>query len=335
MKLFSSLALLGSIVSETLGHSLASRDDSVGFDPVCGSVVSSEAMDLSRSRTEQLRRNFRRDPEDIYQGPIQTYWHVLYANETDDGGYIQPEYISAQMDILNADFGPSGFSFELRNVSYLQNAPAWQLLNLTDANTVPDILAPNRVGDYRTLNIFTASAISTGGTANQTTIGVASFPNFDDAPFPELNSSVFVVHWSLPNNAGAKIPILPASSDYTFLGKNLVHEVGHWTGLYHTFQPNLTTQAECDPVNDQVNDTPAHIYIRELNSGNSSISCDVMPDTCPDIPGLDPIHNYMNYIVDKCRFEFSPGQIARQHEQMYLYRGVQAEGYNGPEDVGY
>ena len=69
-------------------------------------------------------------------------------------------------------------------------------------------------------------------------------------------------------------------------GRYAVHEAGHWFNLLHTF-----TGAPCDLINDEVDDTPAQ-------AGPSSGCSDPQTDTCPDLEGLDPIHNYMDYAGD-------------------------------------
>lgn len=76
----------------------------------------------------------------------------------------------------------------------------------------------------------------------------------------------------------------------------------HWLGLLHTFQTLVSDEDSCSPdeqgFGDFVDDTPiqagpstglAESCTEYLGNGEA-------PDTCPDLPGRDDIHNFMNYM---------------------------------------
>ncbi|RSL49191.1 Extracellular metalloprotease [Fusarium duplospermum] len=91
-------------------------------------------------------------------------------------------------------------------------------------------------------------------------------------------------------------------------GKLATHEVGHWLGLFHPFQGQ-----SCEGDGDFVDDTPMQW---EVTNGG----CPIGKDSCPDEPGLDSIHRYMDYADHDCVIEFTPGQEVRMHSSFDTLR---------------
>ncbi|MEI5102976.1 zinc metalloprotease [Streptomyces sp. PmtG] len=145
-----------------------------------------------------------------------------------------------------------------------------------------------RRGGADTLNLYLVD------TSAARTTGWATFPwNYQSNP---TNDGIVLSHKALP---GGEAP--------HNLGHEATREVGHWLGLYNVFQDG------CVGPGDLVDDTPA--------TASPAQGCPTGRDTCP-APGLDPIHNFMNYTDDACRNEFTPGQATRMQKQAGEYRGM-------------
>ena len=95
------------------------------------------------------------------------------------------------------------------------------------------------------------------------------------------------------------------------IGKTLIHEMGHYFGVLHTFEPT----GVCDGVGDFVNDTPA-----VKSPGPKWVECDEPYDSCPDQPGIAAKDNYMDYFWQKCQNKFTPGQLVRLRKSIRIFK---------------
>lgn len=126
------------------------------------------------------------------------------------------------------------------------------------------------------------------------------------------------------------------SSSYN-LGRTATHEVGHWLGLYHTFQGSCggNSAATCASQGDRVCDTPP--------TSNANYSCPGVMNTCTETPIdlNDQTMNYMDYVDDACMYMYSQGQSDRitffldnQRSQIWSPANLAATGCDGTQSPG-
>ncbi len=224
-------------------------------------------------------------PEPIIEGGvIPVHFHVIHDG---DAGKLTSAEITAQIDWLNAAYAPWGWSFELVSTDYTDN-PYW--FGMTpDSTAEAEAKAALRLGGRNELNLYTANP--SGGY-----LGWATFPWwYDDDP---TSDGVVVLYSTLPGGSAA-----PYNE-----GDTATHEIGHWMGLYHTFQGG------CAKDGDYVDDTEPE--------ASPAYGCPEGRDSCKKSKLPDPIHNYMDYSDDSCMYEFTPGQDERIDLAYTYYRAI-------------
>ena len=191
------------------------------------------------------------------------------------------------MEVLNENFRPSGISFTLADIDWTINS-AWAA-NRNELGMKSQL----RKGNYGALNLY--YLLDLGGN-----LGICYYPTDTTSSFAAfVRDGCSVLHASVPGGSAV---------NYNE-GKTTTHEVGHWFGLVHTFGESGNG---CYGDGDYVEDTPAQ---RERSRG-----CPTGIDTCPTLPGLDPIHNYMDYSYDSCYEKFTAGQMDRMRSMWNRYR---------------
>ena len=215
---------------------------------------------------------------------IDVHVHVITDGNS---GNLSSGDINGQMQVLNDAYDGFGFAFNLASTDYTDDA-SWYTAGY---------------GTAAERNMKTSLNINTSGSLNMYfsspgggLLGWATFPSSLSGD-PDMDG-VVILNSSIPGGS---------ASPYNE-GDTATHEVGHWLGLYHTFQGG------CNGNGDYVDDTPAE--------RSPQYGCPSNADSCRRDAGNDPVNNFMDYTDDYCMFEFTPCQASRMNDQVNAYRNL-------------
>ncbi|KAI9167538.1 metalloprotease [Paramyrothecium foliicola] len=237
----------------------------------CGSEnPSAQHIAISKAFAEQEAAfSLQSDGNYSIQATVPTYFHIVATSTRPADGYLSDATVQSQLRVLNENYAGSGFTFSLAGVDRTVNA------NWARNGDELGMKRALRKGNYGALNLYFLTSIPY--------LGVCTFPTTATP-----GSTTYI-----RDGCTVLSSTVPGGSETGYnLGKTATHEVGHWLGLYHTFQGG------CTSTNDQVADTPAQ--------GGPTSGCPRGADTC-SLPGI-------------CYERFTPGQITRMTSFYNNYR---------------
>lgn len=231
--------------------------------------------------------------------------HVIHLGGTEN---ISAAQIQSQIDVLNEDYrkmtGTNGDGAGVDTEIEFCLAKKNPLGKCTDGIVRINSAFANHQTHQRSalkdlsfwdntryLNMYVVKTI------NGSTLGYSSFPGG-----PANEDGIVVRH-----NYFGRIGTAAST-----LGRTTTHEVGHWLGLYHTFNGGCGID-ECTD-GDYVCDTPP--------AAAPNFGCPTTANTCSnEVPNvLDQISNYMDYSDDNCKSMFSLGQKDRAQTSLTTLR---------------
>ncbi len=284
------------------------QNASCSFDEHHAEIASFPGLTEQLQRVQELAQHMLMQPESRSSGGSYTIPVVFHVIHTGGAGNISNEQIEAQLERLNAEFAGNpnsvtGASMDIQ-FCFAQinpfNSTNWAFYGSNHPGITRHFDAAN-------------SSIGTGGHAN--IVSSYGFP-------PDEYLNIYIVqnisggtlgYSDLTGSLGVVIEAQVVGDESNpscgctllanyNLGMALVHEVGHYLSLLHTWG---FVSGECQE-DDGISDTP---IILGPNAG-----CPVGVNSCPESPAvLDQIENYMDYTLDACKNTFSEGQRCAAH----------------------
>lgn len=267
-------------------------DKSTAQDFTCGTYPTKEQIIYERTHPKVYAT------EIIKKADVKLSITAHIVKKRSGSAAINESTILAAVDLMNADFAPINMSFEVCEFRYIDNWEYSYMHQDTDqAEMLVKYLQPN------TINIFFCDVLEKNGPVQ--------FPC-----------------------GYAPLGIAP-SEPYIFMRKicttssvTLSHEMGHFMGLYHTFETGfgaeLANGSNCATAGDLLCDTQA-----DPNGSVYAGSCEYV-EKSQDANGdwyYPPIGNIMSYYLPACKCPvsehggaFTPQQYNRMVDMFWTNR---------------
>lgn len=273
----------------------------------------------------------------VYNIPV--IFHIIHSGEAaGTGSNISQAQITSQLSILNAAFRKtnSDLATYVTQSSFLSSAADVEInfcaakvdpsgvnllepgIDRIDLSTKGWAILPYTVSyiqstvkpgsSWNPNKYFNVWVLSFGG-VDANTLGYAQFPTVSGS-----NGSVadMAGQGGAANTDGVVIGYsyvgaTPFGAPYN-KGKTLVHETGHWLGLWHIWGDDGVAYTGSDFVSDTPNQSDENYT---CPSSNGAVSA----DACAGSSGA-MYQNYMDYSDDKCLVMFTLGQKIRMQAVM-------------------
>ncbi|KAE8306483.1 extracellular metalloprotease [Aspergillus transmontanensis] len=247
---------------------------------------------------------------------IDTWFHIITGEAGTES--ISDEMIADQLSYLQNAYWNATISYRLQGVTRSAN-DTWA--RNEDEMAMKTVL---RRGSYRTLNVYFHTDLQASpnagarafdivrrelGASQQQQQQPTSMLGFCTLPDPSINASSPRSAY-IKDGCNVLAETMPGGSLAHYnRGGTAIHEIGHWNGLLHTFEGESCSS---DNEGDFIADTPQQSKPTE--------GCPAQKDSCPELPGFDAIHNFMDYSSDECYDSFTPDQVSRMRSMWFAMR---------------
>ena len=257
---------------------------------VPGAVLPESVADCSNSNT---------NPSNTYAPSGETYvipvvFHIFIANN--GNGNIADQRVIEQVQILNDDFA----SLTNSNIQFVL-APGG--INRYTSNSWY-----NDKGNYTSVRWDTTQYLNIYSNTAGGSLGYAYLPSGGGVAGTDFDG--VRLFWRTVGYTNY--------SPYN-LGRTGTHEVGHYLGLYHTFQGGCGS-SNCYGSGDLICDT-------NPEGGPNYSAC--QPSQAISCGSQDPVRNYMDYSEDACMDNFTQEQARRMRCTLMNFRPTLSDGGGG------